>query len=86
MRLLGDPERGCSFLHHHRCFLAIYEGEDKAAIVVNRDMINSGLKSGVAPLSVQPFKFAKLKKETTKHICLELFLLTLLRESRITLL
>ena len=49
-------------------------------------MINSGLEAGVAPLSVQPFKLAKLKKETAKHICLELFLLSLLRESRITLL
>ena len=46
-------------------------------------MINSGLEEGVAPLSVQPFKLAKLKKETAKHICLELFLLSLLREQRI---
>jgi len=46
-------------------------------------MLNGGAEAGVAPLSVQPFKFAKFEKETIKHICLELFLLSPPLEQRI---
>ena len=73
-------------LHHYRLLAAVREGEHKPTVVVDGDALDGGAKSAVLPFGVEEVKFAKFKEESAKLIRLELLILPLPCESRITLL
>ena len=73
-------------LHHYRLLAAVREGEHKPSVIVDGDALNGGAKSAVLPFGVKKVKLAKLKEESAKLIRLELLVLSLPCESRITLL
>ena len=75
-----------SILHHHRLLAAVRKCEHKPSVVVNGDALNGGAETAVLPFGIEEVEFAKLKEETAKLVCFELFVCPLPCESRITLL
>ena len=73
-------------LHHHRFFAAVREGEHKSSVVVDDDALNGGAEAAVLPFGVKKVKLAKLKEKSAELVRLELLVLPLPCESRITLL
>ena len=74
------------FLHHHRFLAAVCEGEHKPSVIVNGNALYDGAEAAVLPFGVEEVKFAKLKEESAELVRLELLILPLPCESRITLL
>ena len=75
-----------SILHHHRLLAAVCEGEHKPSVIVNGDAVNGVAETAVLPFGVEEVELAKLKEESAELIRLELLILPLPCESRITLL
>ena len=73
-------------LHHHRLLAAVGKGEHKPSVIVDSDALNNCSETDILPFGVEEVKLAKLKEESAKLIRLELFILSLPCESRITLL
>ena len=75
-----------STLHHHRLLAAVCKGEHKPSVIVNGDPLYDGAETTVLPFGVEEVELAKLKEESAELIHLELLILPLPCESRITLL
>ena len=73
-------------LHHHRLLATVCEGEYKPSVIVDGDTLYDGAESAVLPFGVEEVELAKLKEESAELVRLELLVLSLACESRITLL
>ena len=73
-------------LHHHRLLAAVCEGKHKPSVVVNGDALDDSVETAIAPFGVEKFKLSEFKEESAELVRLELLVLPLPCESRITLL